>query len=463
MKQVLCFAQGSATPAEPMFFDLVGGCQSPQTTDSEALVPWRSSGTWRNFVVEINVPPGAGKSWAFTAQVDGADTALTVTISGSNTSGRITGTDLAFTNGSRIRLKVTPSGTPTDFSFCRWSIEWEGTTPRESTYGMNTGGVNVAQGYFPVFGATHNRTFNASTVNRANVVAAAGALTGVTVRYDATPPSAGTGWTVRIVKNGILQDGSGGTVDTTCDATTGAQTVAATFSLPLDPDDTVYYQADRVGVPGAQTVGISCSFLADTDGESQYANAGTDGTGGGAFRYHAAHGGVDGWEALGFSTRNIAGVTTFILKHLHVLLGTAPGSGKSETFEPLVNDLVPSTAQSVTISDTATTGSDTTHEHQVADGQTFTLRQAQTNSPASTVVSWSYIQVIGTTGGGGGSPTQAGTGGLIEMCFGGSYRAWYPITRHGCTDTRPAVAAGSLYAAARPPRQSGAAGAVAPR
>lgn len=62
--------------------------------------------------MQLNGTPGSSDSYAFTVRRNGADTAVTCTVSGSASSCVDTSNSVAFAADDTISIKVTPTGTP---------------------------------------------------------------------------------------------------------------------------------------------------------------------------------------------------------------------------------------------------------------------------------------------------------------------------------------------------------------
>lgn len=106
-------------------------------------------------------------------------------------------------------------------------------------------------------------------------------------------------------------------------------------------------------------------------------------------------GGAGGWNS-GTATNFDQLVTSAgTLQNLRVLLTVAPGSGKSYTVTLYKNGS--STALTVTVSDLATTGSDTTHTVSVAAGDKLRIEYTTSGTPTSTQMNTSVEYVGGTT------------------------------------------------------------------
>lgn len=125
---------------------------------------------------------------------------------------------------------MVPTGTPAFLGAIQWSLEWEGSTAKQSAYAGYYGDTSNTTRYAAVWRTSQlwNATLNPG---RRSVVAAAGSITRIALRASSAF-SGGAGYTVYITKNGTRQDGAGGTVNTAC-ALIGAQTASATFDLPL--------------------------------------------------------------------------------------------------------------------------------------------------------------------------------------------------------------------------------------
>lgn len=112
-----------------------------------------------------------------------------------------------------------------------------------------------------------------------------------------------------------------------------------------------------------------------------------------AVEYNALAGGI-GWRET--ETEAIQLVSTGgKIKYLRVKLETAPGAGKDYTFTLMVNGVA--SALEVTISDTATTGADTTHEVDVVAGDYISIRSTPTSLPTAGWVTWTSIFVGSTS------------------------------------------------------------------
>jgi hypothetical protein len=173
----------------------------------------------------------------------------------------------------------------------------------------------------------------------------------------------------------------------------GAITAASvSYSLALAAGDLVYTEAIVSGTFTTRAFALGYAFEATTDGQSQVcgissANLSTSAT----THYPVPTGTSSGFstEAL-FVVRAIGGVSSVALSGLQLFLPTAPGASKSRTFT--LRNTGADTALTVTISGTATTGSDLVHTADIAAGDLWNWTAIPTSSPAATLAHWGLIQ-----------------------------------------------------------------------
>jgi hypothetical protein len=283
------------------------------------------------------------------------------------------------------------ASTPTATTGVRWSLEFEGSTAKESGYGGPLGAFSSTTSRF---GGVFTTLIipQPTAAEAAQVVAAAGTLT----RTDAwlsSSVTAGNGLTFYVVKNGVRQDGTGGTVNTGCAVIGPTTQAAATYSLPLAPGDTVALEWVVTGTFPSRSWAIGTAFTATTDGQSQVCGSSlNDAPAPGATEFPNAIGvGQVGAVETDFESRALPGVTTCQLSGLQARLTVAPGTGKSRQVEVRVAGASP--GPTVTMSDAATSASDIVHTAVLVDGpDRWNLRTTPTAAPALAVLSWGLIQ-----------------------------------------------------------------------
>lgn len=191
--------------------------------------------------------------------------------------------------------------------------------------------------------------------NRESVIPIAGKLSNFQAGVRIAP-NAGKSWTFTIRKN---------------NEDTDLSVVISNTSVisPLDTDEVAVAAGDKVAIKAvpsgtptaAKAVYWTCQFTPDTDGETiLLSNSGGINLGG----YYTL---IGAKPATGYEIRaQTLFPTAGTLKKFYVELTTAPGAGKSRTFTIRKNG--EATSLVVTISNSATTGSDTDPAHNITIG-----------------------------------------------------------------------------------------------
>lgn len=125
----------------------------------EGVIP--TGGTIRNAYGVLGGTPGSGKSYTFTLVVNGVDSALTFSVSGTGTTGNDTANSVSVSAGDRVYWKIVPSGTPSARA-PTIGAEFDPTTNGESihTYGTANVNVNTAARYMTL--ASSTRSYSSS-------------------------------------------------------------------------------------------------------------------------------------------------------------------------------------------------------------------------------------------------------------------------------------------------------------
>lgn len=235
--------------------------------------------TVRDLAIALTAAPGGATSRTFTVRKNGADTALTITISGASTSGSNTSDAITFAVGDTISLKCTVSGSPANTGMSGFSLTIDGTTTGESMYGScagtNTIPLSVGTSIKADLFHGQNNFWTTAGSYSGQVASAPGAVTKIVYRLMngsgvATSPGTSNGIRFTVYKNRVAQDGSGGTTDTRCTVTGSATSGTWTGSLAVANGDQFYVLAESLDASNAAVaVSISAKFVATTDGESQ--------------------------------------------------------------------------------------------------------------------------------------------------------------------------------------------------
>jgi hypothetical protein len=362
------------------------------TTEDIAQAPCATAGTFSNLVIRLATAPGGAASRTYVVRKNGVDTAMTVVISGSNTTARDTTNSITVAAGDVLSMSTTPSGTPdsaglTGNTFI--DVEFVGTTAAESGYGWAPAALSTTatrwNGLFS--GWTWSSTSGATTHN---VVAAAGTIAALYITLTGTP-GAGKSYAFTIYKNGVAQNGGGGTPNTTVTIADAATSGNSSFSLSVSPGDLVYLECVPTGTPTSRQAACGVRFVATTDGQYQVCGLNLDALNTVNDAFTRVHGRDNDWETTEAAGSLYGGVTDFSLSGLQVVLDGSPGAGNNYIFSLRRNTASPAGTPSVTIAESATTGSDTTGSVNIADGDIYALRSVPTSSPTARTAAWAFI------------------------------------------------------------------------
>lgn len=100
---------------------------------NEIVVP--TTGTINNLFVKSDTAPGTATSFAVAIIQNGSATALSATVSGTNTTANDTSDSFSVAAGDTISVQITPTGTPTVGRYV-WGMQFTPTNPGESFFGF---------------------------------------------------------------------------------------------------------------------------------------------------------------------------------------------------------------------------------------------------------------------------------------------------------------------------------------
>ena len=201
----------------------------------------------------------------------------------------------------------------------------------------------------------------------------AGTFSKLYLRFP-TAIGAGTSYTVALMVNNAATSLSAQITDAglTAQDTSNTVTVAA--------GDMVSFRITPSGTPASNPIfQVGVVFDATTSGESPILSLGSTASTTGTV--YASLGSYSVWDATE-SLRSTVFPTNGVISNMYVDLSTAPGVGKTNTIT-LVKNGTP-TSQTCTVSDTATTCTDLTNSVTVAPGDTVSLQQTPSGTPAGT-------------------------------------------------------------------------------
>ncbi len=398
MKQIYCkhffYANyGASTEWLPIFSgDTLSWAQVTFGVDA-ARVPWSCAGVIRNLVIELPVAAGIATTW--TVLLNGVATALSVSLTSLATSGSDEVHDIAVVPGDDIALKLVGSTLSIPGFDGGLSLEFEGTTPNESGYGVAPfdGSINLAAPTTVgrLGGALGNGSFEVSSAtpavlsNTYSIVSTAGSIVRLDAKAYGGAPGAGV-WTINLVLNTVIQDGAGGTVNTTCVMTGASTATSATFTLPVVATDHVDILIVRTGInaPFALAqVGCGVAFVSTADDRFIICGGNNNA------RLPSA---VD-YAWLGSQQQRTSeseaacpiGPTGFTSKGLYIERSTAPTAGKS--WAHMLRQSAANTITTVTVADAALTGL-ILNDVVWASGQTIDLRITPSGTPVDSQLHW---------------------------------------------------------------------------
>lgn len=342
-----------------------------------------------------------------------------------------------------------------------WSLEAEsigniyGIQPAPGAYADQLGGVGGALGNGQFQSYDNNSPTTRS--NSYSICAIPGDLTTLVMKfYGATPIPGGSSWKAHIILNGVVQDGTGGTVDTQCTITAGNTTGTASFTLPLVVGDHVDAACYRTGTTGdfeLANVGLGIGFVPDTDG---------------LFMLTGGSNNVVGYPTGYVWIQNLDNATTealaltpvgpsgLIARALYVERG-APGPGDSfiNTFRHNEGP----TALSVTIEDEDTSGLIEDQFEQCDDGDTIDMESFASDGASNN--SRLFWGVAASVIGAGPEPPDVGTLIVTKQAgaddttpftidVGGGLSPASPVLAGGESQVYADVPVGSGYSVAEP-------------
>jgi hypothetical protein len=350
-----------------------------------------ADGTFSNLVIRSVLPAGAASTIDLALRVNGVDTALAVSLSGSSatTASNLT-TAIAVTAGDRISLHCTASNYPLS-SKIQVALDFDSDTPGESIYG-----AGAAQ---PVAIERHNSLFwpSQGEANWNGEYSLAGIHGSITALYvDVDVVSAGSlGWQFVIIKNDIEQDGSSGTINTSVLLSGATISGNATFALPVVPGDRLELLArDLGGSTVRPTIGVR--FTATTDGQSHYCASHMNTVGAVSTPtpgYMPPFGGhnPDEWNTSESDVEFRNGVTPFQLNGLMVRFTADFGPGPSEGYRFTARRNQADTALAVTMTDSTYLATDT-GTIAVAAGDTLAMQVEVIGTPNGRRPIWVFGQ-----------------------------------------------------------------------
>lgn len=256
-------------------FPLLGAGAIINNVVYRAPMPWAV--TLRNLVM-YSGQVGRTGDVTQTLQKDGVNTALTGTLpAAATTQLLIDGIDVSFAQGEDCRWEFTGTGVGGGGYTFGWDVSLDSpgniygvSADQFGSAAAGNGGIGGAlgNGFWQVY--DHATWPAGNTCTSVSICATPGDATTLAIRTYATVPPVGAGWIAFIRLNKIIQDGSGGTVDTRCEIVGDGVTdfAISTFVLPLvvgDKVEIIYYRTGTaLGFTFGNHIGASVGFIPTT-------------------------------------------------------------------------------------------------------------------------------------------------------------------------------------------------------
>lgn len=210
-----------------------------------------------NWNFKISKAPGAGKSWTYVMMVNGAASAMTITIADTATTGSYAGS-LALSAGDLISIRCTPAGTPPSATYGIWAFDLECTAGEEySLFPVHTWGPWNYDLYMGVSVGYAIELFDPAEAYV--VMPMAGTFKSLWVKID-TAPGAGKSWKWTLYKNG---SDTGLSVTISDTATSGYDLVN---EVDVMPGDLLCWHVVGTGSPAYHNADFCVAFASEVPG-----------------------------------------------------------------------------------------------------------------------------------------------------------------------------------------------------
>ncbi|MCJ7829227.1 MAG: hypothetical protein MUP81_05770, partial [Dehalococcoidia bacterium] len=368
-----------------------------------------TGGTIDSLFIELSANIAADSTGIFTLMVAGAPSTLTCTIGAGAAIGSDVAHSVAVTAGQTVSIRATYTGTPGTPS-ARWTTRFTGTTAGESICLANTQASAVTSIYTPIQGKTFNLYTTEANVQQP--IPTPGTFKKLYVVLNEDPGTDPDAYTIALRVGGATKNN---TVTIVANNTTGNITNVTDAVVAGNLVDFIVIPVSGPSVSSLVAIGIV--FIADTDGESLIMGGSTaDAPSTSATEYMNLCGASETtWNATETTVYSL--IQTCTIKNLYVNLSAAPGAGdpvKSYTIS-INKDAGAASGLTVTISTAATTGNDTAHTYDPANGDTADIKCVPANTPAATYANIGLVCYIAAGVIHEGAATLSGVGTLVGI------------------------------------------------
>ncbi len=355
------------------------------TDQSRSIARFSPAGTLNNFRVVLGTAPGVGESRTFEWFKGATATGITITISGTDTTGEDLTNTYAVTAGSDYYIKMTASGSAAT-TRASWSTMFTGDVTAESLL-MCSSVLDLSlttTEYLSLGGHMGLGGPATSEADAVCVIPTAGTLKNMSVILN-LPPGSGNSRQFQLLLNGST---------TALDLTLNdAQfKLTDTSSVTVAAGDRVSVKTIPTSSPVASLVRIGFTFVPDTDGEFCILSSDAIklvGTGSGKWVSLTS-----GDRKSGPSATNVPSMAgdAMDIKKLYVFLDAAPGSGNSFAFELYKNGSAE--GLTCTVSGAAAVSCNHSSTKSLSAGDLMTTKVVPTSGPTTSFGAISYLGFI---------------------------------------------------------------------
>ena len=342
-----------------------------------------TAGIIDNLFIELETAPGEGKSYIFTLRVNGAPSALTVTISNTDTTGNDIIHSVSVSAGDSICIEAAPSGTP-DVGLGAdswWTCRFIGTTDQESLIlGVSEATLDAAATEYTYL---ENGNGNWEATEAYQIIPTNGTLKKLYVELESAP-GAGKSYVFTLRINGA----NGIITCTVSDTNITANDLVNTIAVSAG--DTVGITVTPSGTPNIPRARWGLIFAPSINGESILLGGSTNALNTTTTEYALIATGETVWSSSENSRSQNTLATTY--KKLFVKLQNAPTAGKSFTFALRAN--AGTTDITVAISGTNTTGNNIINTYSASNDDQLTFQCIPANTPTIGEAYWGIVSYI---------------------------------------------------------------------
>lgn len=361
-----------------------------QLSASSSEILWNRmpiSGTFKSIRFRVSTAPTSTATWTIVLRKNGADTALTCTITSSDSGTKTCTTDAAITAGDNVSVVVRPTNTPSATAGT-FSLVFQPTTSGDAV--LLTGGTPFAtsgtSALVPfntlVQGTLANRTVyytpSAGTIDRLYVSTNAPGSVGDGKKYDY--------FVTKNASSSMLVTCSALETATTCSDTSNSLSIAAPANSSTAGDN-VEFAATATSTPNASTPGMGARFRSDISGAYVLPSVNTLTPSTSVATYYPLVGGAGAGSGTEANVQWVSDSQT--ISRLAVKVGTAPGAGKSYVYTLRKNGA--DTALTCTIADTNTFCYVSGASISIANGDLLDTSAVPSGTPFATGPNISYL------------------------------------------------------------------------